>query len=94
MRVLSLSYGICAGLTLLTPELGTLISGLMQLAAFQAAASVRTAALHALALMPGLIPWEALHPSKAGMATLLRKALDDMKRSVRQQAAATKLAWM
>ena len=75
------------------PELGTMISGLMELATFRPAASVRAAALHALALLPGNVPWEALHPSKAGMCGLLRTALDDLKRPVRQQAAVTKLAW-
>ena len=91
--IILLSEGVCVGLALVMPELGTLISGLMQLAAFQPAASVRAAALHALALLPGHVPWETLHPSKAGMGGLLRSALDDPKRPVRQQAAVTKLAW-
>ncbi|KAK9839922.1 hypothetical protein WJX74_000432 [Apatococcus lobatus] len=87
------SFHSPTGLALLTSEPGTLISGLMQLAAFRPAASVRSAALHALALLPGHVSWEALHSSKAAMAALLRNALDDIKRPVRQQAAVTKLAW-
>ncbi len=75
------------------PELEALVTGLMQLAAFRSAAAVRAAALQALAVLPAHLPWEGLHAFKAGMIALLRLALDDPKRPVRQQAAATKLTW-
>ncbi|KAG9312861.1 ARM repeat-containing protein [Chiua virens] len=47
---------------------------------------VRVAALKCLALLPGVVRYDLLHPYKAGVLKELARALDDPKRAVRKEA--------
>ncbi|KAF8836738.1 ARM repeat-containing protein [Paxillus ammoniavirescens] len=54
---------------------------------------VRVAALKYLALLPGAIRYDLLHPYKSGVLRDLAKALDDPKRAVRKEAVNARTNW-
>ena len=47
---------------------------------------MRVAALRYLAMLPGVVRYDVLHPQKATVIRELAKALDDPKRAVRVEA--------
>lgn len=72
--------------------MGQVVSGLLADAAFKEDEAVRTEALHCLSLLTQL-PYVKLHPHRGDVLAALDKAVDDPKRSIRSQAAATKRVW-
>ncbi|KAK2463614.1 hypothetical protein APHAL10511_004365 [Amanita phalloides] len=56
-------------------------------------ARVRISALRFLAVLPGIVRYDVLHPCKALVIRELEKALDDPKRAVRKEAVETRSNW-
>ncbi|KAG6865136.1 hypothetical protein C0991_004873 [Blastosporella zonata] len=54
---------------------------------------VRTTALQYLAVLPKIVRYDVLHPSKSTVLCELAKVLDDPKRSVRKEAVDTRTVW-
>jgi DNA repair/transcription protein MET18/MMS19 len=54
---------------------------------------VRAAALKYLALLPGTVRYDLLHPYKTRVLKDLAKVLDDPKRAVRKEAVITRTNW-
>jgi DNA repair/transcription protein MET18/MMS19 len=54
---------------------------------------VRVAALKYLALLPGTVRYDLLHPYKPRVLKDLAKALDDPKRAVRKEAVDVRTKW-
>ncbi|KAF5383772.1 hypothetical protein D9615_003569 [Tricholomella constricta] len=54
---------------------------------------VRTAALQYLGVLPKIVRYDVLHPSKSTVLRDLAKVLDDPKRSVRKEAVDTRTVW-
>jgi len=55
--------------------------------------SVRILALQYLAILPGIVRYDVLHPCKSLVLRELNKALDDPKRSVRKEAVQARTIW-
>ncbi|KAG6813856.1 hypothetical protein H0H92_006263 [Tricholoma furcatifolium] len=54
---------------------------------------VRTAALQYLSVLPKVVRYDVLHPSKPTVLRELAKVLDDPKRSIRKEAVDTRTVW-
>ena len=55
---------------------------------------VRIAALRYLAILPSLVRYDVLHPSKPTVLRELAKALDDPKRAVRKEAVEARYVFL
>ncbi|KAH8111038.1 ARM repeat-containing protein [Phellopilus nigrolimitatus] len=55
--------------------------------------SLRVAALKYLAMLPGVVRYDILHPHKASVIRELEKSLDDAKRAVRKEAVRARTSW-
>jgi DNA repair/transcription protein MET18/MMS19 len=55
--------------------------------------SVRVSALQYLAILPGIVRYDVLHPCKPLVLRELGKVLDDPKRSVRKEAVQARTTW-
>ena len=54
---------------------------------------VRISALRYLGMLPEIVRYSVLHPSKPTVVKELAKALDDPKRSVRKEAVDARTSW-
>ncbi|KAF5335990.1 hypothetical protein D9611_006343 [Ephemerocybe angulata] len=81
--------------SLVAEHASTLVTSMLKncLAAETPAPNVRIAALRYLAVLPGIVRYDVLHPYKAQVVRELGKALDDPKRAVRKEAVEARTNW-
>ncbi len=73
-------------------DVASLLGYLIELATYRASAGVRETALQCLVICMDL-RYEVLHPLRRAVTAMLKRALDDNRRSVRSAAVRCAQAW-
>ncbi|KAG6833236.1 hypothetical protein H0H87_009857 [Tephrocybe sp. NHM501043] len=93
--LLAAAEGDASDQSLVSEHAPTLVTYMLKnsLAGDMPSIRVRTTALQYLAVLPKVVRYDVLHPSKATVLRELAKVLDDPKRSVRKEAVDTRTVW-
>ncbi|GLB41862.1 putative RNAPII transcription regulator C-terminal [Lyophyllum shimeji] len=93
--LLAAAEGDVAAQNLVTEHTSTLVTAMLKNSMVNEMPSVRvrTAALKYLGVLPKIVRYDVLHPSKPTVLRELAKVLDDPKRSVRREAVDTRTVW-
>ncbi|KAF8074920.1 Dos2-interacting transcription regulator of RNA-Pol-II-domain-containing protein [Lyophyllum atratum] len=92
---LAAAEGDASEQSLVSEHASTLVTYMLKnsMASEMPSVRVRTTAVQYLGVLPTIVRYDVLHPSKAIVLRELAKVLDDPKRSVRKEAVDTRTVW-